>query len=109
MVDEDDRLLLDVKDMRNLQTQIQAWNYLLGLLRQDGGRLAPRNRNAHGVEIPSRVEINAVFAAPVTLAGEAQFEVARDGWQRLGVELVPSSESDSIVAEAERLLQASNS
>ena len=99
----------DVKDTRTLQTQIQAWNYLLGLLRQDGGRLTPRNRIGDGVEIPSGVEINAVFAAPVTAAGEEQFEIAQDGWQRLGVEVVPATESDSVVAEAERLLQASSS
>jgi hypothetical protein len=99
----------DVKDVRHLQTQIQAWNYLLGLLRDGGGSLTSRSRDGDGLEIPGDVEINAVFAAPVTPAGEAQFEVARDGWRRLGVELVPSSESDSIVAEAERLLRASTS
>ncbi|WP_083933799.1 DUF3037 domain-containing protein [Kribbella catacumbae] len=99
----------DVKDTRTLQTQIQAWNYLLGLLRQDGGRLTPRNRSGDGVEIPTGVEINAVFAEPNTAAGEEQFEIAQDGWQRLGVDVVPATESDSIVDEAERLLQNSAS
>jgi hypothetical protein len=99
----------DVKDTRNLQTQIQAWNYLLGLLRQDGGSLTRKTRDGDALEIPKDVEINAVFAAPVTPTGEAQFEVAREGWRRLDVEVVPSSESDSIIAEAERLLQASAS
>ncbi|WBQ05303.1 DUF3037 domain-containing protein [Kribbella sp. CA-293567] len=97
----------DVKDTRNLQTQIQAWNYLLALLREDGGRLTPRNHNSNGVQIPSGVEINAVYADPVTAAGEAQFAIAREGWRRLGVDVVPSSESESIIDEAERLLRSS--
>ncbi|MEU4192649.1 DUF3037 domain-containing protein [Kribbella sp. NPDC026611] len=96
----------DVKDTLRLQTNIQAWNYLLGLLRTDGGRLAAKDDRS-GVEIPSSVSINAVFTPPDTTAGEEQFEIARDGWTRLGVEIVPSSRSESIVDEAERLIHAS--
>jgi hypothetical protein len=98
----------DVKDTRHLQTQIRAWNYLVGLLRADGGTLVKRDRSG-GVEIPSRVEINAVFTAPTTADGERQFEIARDGWHRLGVEAIASSDSESIVDEAERLLTANSS
>jgi hypothetical protein len=97
----------DVKDTRHLQTQIQAWNYLLRLLRDDGGRLAPKSRSAHGLEIPGQVEINAVYAPPTTPAGEAQLEIAQDGWERLGVQVVPSAQAESVVAGAERLLQDS--
>ncbi|MBP2354004.1 hypothetical protein JOF29_005114 [Kribbella aluminosa] len=95
----------DVKDTRRLQTNIQAWNYLLGLLRADGGRLVAR-RGQSGVQIPKSVEINAVFTPPDTSAGEEQFEVAKDGWRRLGVQVISSSDSEAIVDEAERLLQA---
>lgn len=97
----------DVKDTRNLQTQIQAWNYLLGLLRADGGQLMPRSGRG-GVTIPRDVDVNAVFAGAVTAAGEAQFAIAEEGWRRLGVAVVPSSESESIIDEAERLLSASS-
>jgi hypothetical protein len=95
----------DVKDTQRLQTNIQAWNYLLGLLRTDGGRLSAKPGQP-GVEIPRSVEINAVFTPPDTSAGEEQFEIAEDGWNRLGVQVVPSSSADSIVDEAERLLHA---
>jgi hypothetical protein len=98
----------DVKDTRHLQTQIRAWNYLVGLLRVDGGTLAKKGRPG-GVEIPRRVKINAVFTAPTSADGERQFEIARDGWHRLGVEAIASSDSESIVDEAARLLTASNS
>jgi hypothetical protein len=98
----------DVKDTRTLQTQIQAWNYLLGLLRSDGGLLMPR-RGRDGVTIPGDVDINAVFTAPVTSEGEVQFEIAEEGWRRLGVEIVPASDADSVIEEAERLLAASSS
>jgi hypothetical protein len=98
----------DVKDTRNLQTQIQAWNYLLGLLRADGGQLMPRS-GRNGLIIPSDVDVNAVFAAPVTSEGEAQFAVAEEGWRRLGVEVVPASESERVIDEAERLLAAASS
>ncbi|TCM45557.1 DUF3037 domain-containing protein [Kribbella sp. VKM Ac-2568] len=97
----------DVKNTRHLQTQIQAWNYLLGLLRQDGGALVRRGRH-DGVSIPHDVDINAVFTAPTTSDGEAQFEIAKDGWQRLGVEVVSSSDSEAIVDAAARLLTASS-
>jgi hypothetical protein len=93
----------DIKDTQRLQTNIQAWNYLLGLLRTEGGRLAAKQGQA-GVEIPRSVEINAVFTAPNTSAGEEQFEIAKDGWKRLDVQIVPSSRSEAIVDEAERLL-----
>jgi DUF3037 family protein len=98
----------DVKDTRHLQTQIRAWNYLIGLLRADGGDLVKKDRSG-GVEIPSRVEINAVFTAPTTSDGERQFEIAMDGWRGLGVEAIASSNSESIVDEAARLLTANHS
>jgi hypothetical protein len=98
----------DVKDTRHLQTQIRAWNYLVGLLRVDGGTLTKRGHR-DGVEIPRRVDINAVFTAPTTADGERQFEIARDGWGRLGVEAIASSDSESIVDDAARLLTASSS
>jgi hypothetical protein len=97
----------DVKNTRHLQTQIQAWNYLLGLLRDDGERLTPKS-GRDGVSIPRNVDINAVFTAPVTADGEGQFEIATDGWRRLGVEMVSSSDSESTIEEAERLLSTSS-
>jgi hypothetical protein len=95
----------DVRNTRNLQTQIQAWNYLLGLLRVDGGQLAPKGGRG-GILIPRSVEINAVFTPPDTSAGEEQLEIARDGWNRLGVRLIDSSDAETVVEEAERLLEA---
>jgi hypothetical protein len=95
----------DVKDPRRLQTKIQAWNYLLGLLRVDGGRLGSRRGQA-GVEIPRTVEVNAVVTPPDTAAGEEQFDIAKDGWERLGIQVVASSDSEVIVDKAERLLRA---
>ena len=93
----------DVKNTRHLQTQIQAWNYLLGLLRHEGGQLA--SRSGHDVaSIPPGVDVNAVFTPPNTTAGEEQFEIAQEGWQRLGVQVVSASDAGQVVAEAERLL-----
>jgi hypothetical protein len=93
----------DVKNTRHLQTQIQAWNYLLGLLRDEGGRLA--SKSGHDVvAIPPRVDVNAVFTPPNTAAGEAQFEIAQEGWERLGVQVIPASDAGQVVVEAERLL-----
>jgi hypothetical protein len=97
----------DVKDTRHLQTQIRAWNYLVGLLRVDGGTLAKKD-GSDGVRIPHQVEINAVFTAPATADGERQFDIARDGWRRLGVEAITSADSESIVDEAARLLAANS-
>lgn len=93
----------DVKNLNSLQTQIQAWNYLLGLLRAEGAVLRPKGRQ-DGARVPSNVEINAVHTEPASAAAEAQLEIAQDGWRRLGVTIVPSSRSDAVVEEAERLL-----
>ncbi|MFI6830859.1 DUF3037 domain-containing protein [Kribbella sp. NPDC050241] len=97
----------DLKDTRNLQIQIQAWNYLVGLLRADGGRLVPRSGEGW-VEIPAAVEINAVFTPPDSSAGEEQLEIAMDGWERLGVQIVSAADSDAIVEGADRLLRAAD-
>lgn len=95
----------DVRHTRNLQTQIRAWNYLLGLLREDGGVLKSKGGRT-GATIPRSVEINAVYTRPTTEEGNSQLEIALEGWRRLGVEAIPASESTSVVDEAERLLEA---
>lgn len=96
----------DVKDTRNLQTQIRAWNYLVGLLREDGGVLKSKHGRV-GPQIPRQVDINAVFTSPNSDEGAQQLEIARQGWKRLGVDAIPSTESQSVVDEAERLVGAS--
>lgn len=94
----------DVRDTRNVQTQIRAWNYLLGLLRSDGGTLKPKG-GKHGIQIPNNVEINAIYTRPTTDMGNSQLKVALDGWRRLGVDAVPSEEFGIVVDEAERLVK----
>lgn len=93
----------DVRDTRNLQTQIRAWNYLLGLLREDGGVLKSKGGRV-GASIPANVEINAVYTPPTSEEGDTQLHIALDGWRRLGVDAIPSSESEAVVKEAERLI-----
>lgn len=93
----------DVRDTRNLQTQIRAWNYLVGLLRDDGGVLKSRGGRI-GATIPAQVDINAVYSPPTSEQGEVQLRIALEGWRRLGVDAVPSSESEAVVEEAERLV-----
>jgi hypothetical protein len=80
----------DVKNTRHLQTQIQAWNYLLGLLRDDGGRLASRS-GRDIVAIPRDVEVNAVFTSPDNTCRRGP---VRDCQGRLGA---PRSTGDPIV------------
>lgn len=93
----------DVRDTRNLQTQIRAWNYLVALLREDGGFLRSKGGRL-GVGIPADVDINAVYTPPSNEQGEAQLLIALEGWRRLGVDAIPSSESEAVVDEAERLI-----
>lgn len=95
----------DVRDTRNLQTQIRAWNYLVALLREDGGFLRSKGGRL-GLGIPADVDINAVYTPPTNEQGEAQLLIALEGWRRLGVDAVPSSESEAVVDEAERLISS---
>lgn len=97
----------DVRDTRNLQTQIRAWNYLLGLLRAEGGYLKSKTGHTNA-NIPSNVEINAVFTDPTTSEAQDQLSIALDGWKRLGVDAVPASQFTSVVDEAERLVLQSS-
>jgi hypothetical protein len=96
----------DIKNTRSLQVQVQAWNYLMGLLRQESGQLEPRgkSRRAPALLIPKDVDINAVYTTPRTTEANKQLRIALDGWKRLNIRPVESSQASSIVDRAQTLV-----
>lgn len=95
-------------DPNRLQTNIRAWNYMMGLIRRRGGDLRLRSGRGAGelIEIPDSVEINAVYATPSRQEGAAQLDLAIRGWRDLGVSPVPDGQSNQIVRQARELVMA---
>lgn len=91
----------DLKSLENLQRNIQAWNFVIQLIREFGGEAREARRLS---EIPGTVQINAIYTQP--LSGEAQDElsVALDGWNQLGINAVPADSYEQIVERAEQLV-----
>lgn len=89
-----------------LQTNVRAWNYMMGLIRRRGGnlRVDEGQYSPSFIEIPSDVEINAVYADPQRNDGVEQLELAKSGWENLGVRPVRSEDSDRIVSGARELV-----
>lgn len=89
-----------------LQTNVRAWNYMMGLVRRRGAglRVSEGRDSTSIIEIPRDVEINAVYAAPQKNDGFSQLELAMSGWTDLGVRPVPSESAEMIVSEARDLI-----
>lgn len=88
------------------QTNVRAWNYMMGLVRRRGAelRVAEGKNPTSLIQIPSDVEINAIYAAPQKDDGQSQLELAITGWVDLGVRAVESEDADTIVNEARELV-----
>ena len=95
----------DLRQMENLQRNIRAWNFLVGLVRDDGGSLgSPKTGVGSRLRIPTEVQINAVYTEPRSEEGHEQFGIALDGWEKLNVKAIPAVRYDAVLEEAEALV-----
>lgn len=95
----------DLMDLEQLETNIHAWNYMMGLLRADGGLLTPRRRDTSwNLRIAADVPIRVVYREPKTLDGETKLRNAIDGWRHLGVHALEEREAGRVVDEARELI-----
>lgn len=90
----------DLKQVQDLQVRIQAWNYLVGRIRDGGGRLRSRAGSEPELAIPPDVRISVLFAPPKTSDGAVQLSIAREGWAKLGVESFEEERARDLVDAA---------
>lgn len=97
----------DLKNFTRLETNIQAWNYLIDRLRKRGGELiGPRDRRTSPIEIPADIDVNVLYRAPSTAEGQRQLSIALRGWEDLQIQAVPERDVTTLVAEARQLVAA---
>lgn len=97
----------DVADVRRVQTNIQAWNYVVNQLREEGGSLVgPRRKGAEVRRrpIPKNVSVSAVYRPPKTSDGEEALELALHGWKKLGVDAFEAQKTKTVVRGALELV-----
>lgn len=96
----------DLKQAENLQKNIRSWNYMVGLVREDGAAISDRKgrRRPRHVRIPQDVQINAVYTVPNSARTRDELEIALEGWRRLEIEPVPADEYERVVEQAESLI-----
>lgn len=96
----------DLKQAENLQKNIRSWNFMVGLVREDGAAItgsAGRRRSRH-LRIPQDVQINAIYTVPNSARTSEELEIALDGWHRLQIQPVPADEYERVVEQAESLV-----
>lgn len=97
----------DLKNLSRLETNIQAWNYLINRIRKHGGELIrPRDRQAHPIEIPSNIDINVLYREPHSPEGRRQLGIALRGWDDLDIQAVPEGSVATLITEARHLVTA---
>lgn len=98
----------DVRNLQRVETQIHAWNYMMGRLRDEGGVLRAKSgrRRPNVLTIPRDVNINVLFRPPTSEEGNRQLNMAKEGWGRLGIDVVDEANAESVVDEAKKLIQA---
>lgn len=97
----------DLKDLSRLETNIQAWNYLMGLVRQHGGELVrSRSPEVSRVRIPRDVSANAIYRTPTSNEGKRQLKIALGGWANLGIRAVQEDDAETVVEQARTLILA---
>lgn len=95
----------DLQDLDSLETNIHAWNYMMGLLRTDGGLLTPRRQTKSAdMSIAKDVPIRVVYREPKTGDGSKKLRNALDGWRQLGVDAVEEREAGRVVDQARELI-----
>ncbi|MFB6489557.1 DUF3037 domain-containing protein [Xanthomonas perforans] len=94
----------DLKDIDKLEQEIQAWNYLVTRIRNDGGWLSPNAGSGHSEllplnsMLPGEVPIVSLFQVPgdQTARSLDAFEAAKEAWAELGVRAVDSADVDNV-------------
>lgn len=95
-----------MRDTSRLETNIQAWSYMMGRLRAEGGELVrPRNSKSPTVEIPADVQANVIYRAPITEEGKRVMTTALRNWDRLEIQAVQEGETSRLVREARELIE----
>jgi hypothetical protein len=98
---------LHPRNLKRLETNIQAWNYLMGLVRKEGGELIrPRTPQQSALQIPNSVDLNVLYRPPASNEGERLFDNARRGWKSLGIRAVEETETERVLQEARQLVDA---
>lgn len=98
----------DVKDMLRVETQIHAWNYMMNLVRSEGGELRGKGMppTSRAVAIPEDVAINVLYRAPTSDDGRRQLESASEGWSKLGISVYSEDQAAELVRDAKTLIRA---
>lgn len=97
----------DLRNLRRLETNIQAWNYLMSRVRKEGGQLVrPRTPHNSAMLIPKDVHINVLYKTPSSIEGERLFENAQRGWHDLDIQALEETQAETVVQEARELINA---
>ncbi|HEX3678792.1 MAG TPA: DUF3037 domain-containing protein [Galbitalea sp.] len=98
----------DVRDLDNLEQEMQSWSYLVTRLRADGGELMGRQGSLFAPKIDNEVEISVVYQEPVAQTSERQdlFLAAQESWAQLKVKAVPSTQLERVALQARELVLA---
>lgn len=97
----------DLQNLKRLETNIQAWNYLMSLVRKEGGQLVrPRAPERSTLRIPDDVDINVLYRPPVSREGQRLFKTAQRGWRGLRIQALEETQAEKVVQEARELVSA---
>lgn len=96
----------DVRDVDNLEQELQSWNFVVSRIRNSGARVTAGS----GLLLAAAdVPVAVAYQEPPHQAGTRHvdvFEAALEAWSALGVHAVPSTELDAIAREARELVTA---
>jgi hypothetical protein len=100
----------DMKDTDRLEQEIQSWSFLVERLRNDGGKLSVKGDYGLLPEtIDSEVPISVVYLEPSDPTPGERTEVylaAREAWEHLRVDAVPSNQLNQVAKDARDLVGA---
>lgn len=92
----------DLKNVDNLSQEINAWNFVVGRLRDEGAQINSSSNAGSKMEVAPDVPISLVYQAPqgfgsrITNEHRDVFEAAMEAWQLLELDTIPSSQIDSV-------------
>lgn len=97
-----------LKDLDRVDQDVRAWSYLVGRIRDEGGRVTATavGHTKRTLEISPDVPVRVVYERPETDTQKDHFRVAQDAWSKLGVVAFPTDQMGRVASEARRLVEA---
>ena len=96
----------DIKDLDRLDQEVRSWNYLVSLIREEGGEVPSDNLLLESLAIEPSVPVRVVYQVPSGNRARDHFYAAKEGWDRLDILSYPSDQMDAVSNEASLLLQS---